>query len=68
MSEQIVEIQENQLPKQAHTFWLKALSAVELKNYSYAVSLCHGVLKDAPGFVDARKLARRCAMKEVGVQ
>jgi len=66
MSEQIVEIQENELPQNARVLWLKALSAVELKNYKYAVSLCQGVLKSAPGFVDARKLARRCAMREVG--
>lgn len=66
MSEPIVEIQEGQLPQNMKTLWLKSLSAVELQNYSYAVSLCQAVLKDAPGFVEARKLARRCAVKVTG--
>ncbi len=63
MSEPIPEILEGQLPQSVRTLWLKSLSAVELKNYSYAVSLCQAILKDTPGFVEARKLARRCAMK-----
>ncbi|MGJ8657831.1 MAG: tetratricopeptide repeat protein [Akkermansiaceae bacterium] len=66
MSEPIVEIQEGQLPQNTRTLWLKALSAVELQNYSYAVSLCQAILKDVPGFVEARKLARRCAVKTTG--
>jgi len=68
MSEQIIEIQENELPKNAHNFWLKAISAFELKNYNYAISLCQAVLKESPGYVDGRRLARRCAIKEVGVK
>jgi len=66
MSEPIVEIQEGELPQNLRTLWLKALSAVELQNYSYAVSLCQAILKDAPGYVEARKLARRCAVKTTG--
>jgi tetratricopeptide (TPR) repeat protein len=66
MSEPIVEIQEGQLPQNMKTLWLKSLSAVELQNYSYAVSLCQAILKDAPGYVEARKLARRCAVKITG--
>lgn len=63
MSEPILEISEGQLPQNLRTLWLKSLSAVELQNYSYAVSLCQAILKDAPGYVEARKLARRCAIK-----
>ncbi len=63
MSEPIVEISEGQLPQNLRTLWLKSLSAVELQNYSYAVSLCQAILKEAPGYVEARKLARRCAVK-----
>jgi len=66
MSEPILEISEDQLPQNLRTLWLKSLSAVELQNYSYAVSLCQAILKDAPGFVEARKLARRCAVKTTG--
>src|SRR3954469_17251516 len=39
--------------------WLKALSAVELRNYGYAVSLIQNVLKESPGFLDGRKVLRR---------
>ncbi len=66
MSEPIVEIPEGQLPQNVRTLWLKSLSAVELQNYSYAVSLCQAILKDVPGFVEARKLARHCAVKTAG--
>ena len=68
MNEQILEIQENELTKSAHSLWEKARTAVQIKNFKYAISLCQGVLKEAPGFVEARKLARRCAVKEVGTK
>lgn len=64
MSETIVEIKEDKLPQKSRVLWLKSLSAVELKNYKYAISLCQAVLKEEPGFLDARVLARRCAFKE----
>jgi len=62
MSEQILEIQESDLMPKEKTLWLKALSAVELQNHSYAVTLCQAVLKVAPGFLGARRLARKCAV------
>ena len=61
MSEPITEIEEAELSPKLKTLWLKAISAVELQNHSYAISLCQAVLKDAPGFVEGRKLARRCS-------
>lgn len=61
MSDQIVEITEADLPQNLKTLWLKALSAVELQNHSYAISLVNAVLKDAPGFLEGRKLLRKCA-------
>ncbi len=63
MSEQTQEIQEAELTPKHKTLWLKAISAVELQNHSYAISLCQAILKDAPGFVEARRLARKCAVK-----
>jgi tetratricopeptide (TPR) repeat protein len=63
MSEPIVEILEGQLPQNMRVLWLKSLSAVELQNFSYAISLCHAILKEVPGFLEARRLARRCAIK-----
>jgi tetratricopeptide (TPR) repeat protein len=47
------------LPENARPLWLKALSAVEQRNYSYAVSLLQAVLKDCPEFLDGRKLLRK---------
>ncbi|MFT5904903.1 MAG: tetratricopeptide (TPR) repeat protein [Cryomorphaceae bacterium] len=63
MIEPILEFKEGRLPQNLRVLWLKSLSAVELQNFSYAVSLCQAILKDAPGFVEARKLARRCAVR-----
>ena len=37
----------------------KALSAVELRNYGYAISLIGAVLKESPGFLDGRKMLRK---------
>ncbi len=50
---------ENELPDNARTLWLKARSAVELRNHGYAISLIQAVLKDNPGFLDGRKLLRK---------
>ena len=50
---------EKELPDNARTLWLKARSAVELRNNGYAISLIQAVLKDNPGFLDGRKLLRK---------
>ena len=65
MSDQIVEITEADLPQNLKTLWLKALSAVEMQNYTYAISLVNAVLKDAPGYLAGRQLARKCAIQLV---
>ena len=46
------------LSENARALWLKARSAIELRNYGYAISLLQAVLKEAPGFLDARKQLR----------
>ncbi|MFC5049878.1 tetratricopeptide repeat protein [Rubritalea spongiae] len=63
MSSQFVEITEADLPQNLKVLWLKALSAEELQNYSYAISLANAVLKEEPGFLKGRRLARKCAAK-----
>ena len=50
---------EKDLPENARALWLKAITAVELHNYAYAVSLLQAVLKDHPDFLDGRKILRR---------
>src|SRR3954465_15649823 len=39
--------------------WLKALSAIELRNFGYAISLLQGNLKQEPEFLTGRQLLRR---------
>src|SRR4051812_11240463 len=46
------------LPDSARALWLKARSAIELRNYGYAISLLQAVLKETPGFLEARKQLR----------
>jgi len=65
MSDQIVEITEAELPQNQKALWLKALSAVEMQNHTYAISLVNAVLKDEPGFLTGRQLARKCAIHVV---
>lgn len=64
MSYELKEVTEAELPANLKSLWLKAQSAFELKNYTYAVSLCHAVLKESPGFLDARRLARNASASE----
>ena len=68
MVDKIEEIKENGLSQKMKSFWLRALSAVELDNHEYAVSLCQAILKEFPGFLEGRKLARKCASYEGGIE
>jgi len=59
--EELKEIGEEELPSGAHALWLKTISAVEMANHKYAVSLAQAVLKEAPGYVDGRRVLRKSA-------
>ena len=39
--------------------WLKAVSAVEIRNFGYAVTLLQSVLKEAPEFLEGRQWLRK---------
>jgi tetratricopeptide (TPR) repeat protein len=54
------EITEAELPPNVRALWLKALSAVQTNNHGYAIKLLLPVLKDAPAFLDGRKVLRKC--------
>jgi tetratricopeptide (TPR) repeat protein len=54
------EITDKELPQSVKGFWLKALSAVEVKNHAYAVTLLQAILKENPGFLVGRELLRKC--------
>src|ERR1700761_1398972 len=50
---------DKELPDNVRAIWLKAYSAFELRNYGYTISLLQAVLKEAPAFLDGRKMLRR---------
>ena len=54
---------EKDLSANARALWLKALSAFELRNYGYAISLLQAVLKEFPAFFDARRTLREVEIK-----
>ncbi len=62
----MAEITEKELPANIRPLWLKALSAVQMNNLDYAVSLLQAVLKDAPGFLEGRKILRKCEIQLTG--
>lgn len=59
----MAEITEKDLPVGAKPLWLKALTAVERNNLDYAVSLLQAVLKESPGFLEGRRILRKCAIQ-----
>src|SRR5256886_15581507 len=50
---------EKELNETEHSLWLKAMAAVELRNFGYASSLLQGILKQEPQFLTGRQLLRR---------
>ena len=60
------EITEKELPPNLKPLWLKALSAVQTSNLTYGISLLQAVLKDSPGFLDGRKMLRKCELQIAG--
>ena len=50
---------ERELSESNRALWLKALAAMELRNFGYAISLLQGVLKQEPQFLTGRQLLRR---------
>ncbi|MCX6966755.1 MAG: tetratricopeptide repeat protein [Verrucomicrobia bacterium] len=50
---------EKELSDNSRNNWNRAVSAAEIRNFGYAVTLLQAVLKEAPEFLEARKLLRR---------
>ena len=50
---------EKELSESLRACWLKAVSAIELRNFGYAVSLLQEILKQEPEFLTGRQLLRR---------
>jgi len=53
---------EKDLSPNARTLWLKASSAIEQRNFGYAVTLLQSVLKETPEFLAGRQYLRRAAI------
>ena len=58
------DIRQHHLPANLNKLYLKAESAMELRNWGYAVSLIQAILVKEPGFLDGRKRLRAAAVKE----
>src|SRR5216117_1850972 len=50
---------EKELIEAERSLWLKAMAAIELRNFGYAISLLQGILKQEPQFLTGRQLLRR---------
>jgi tetratricopeptide (TPR) repeat protein len=50
---------EKELTEMQRAHWLKAVAAIELRNFGYAISLLQGILKQEPEFLTGRQLLRR---------
>jgi tetratricopeptide (TPR) repeat protein len=55
---------EKDLPESHRPTWLKAVSAMELKNYGYVVQLMQSLLRQEPDFLSGRILARKAAIQK----
>jgi tetratricopeptide (TPR) repeat protein len=53
---------EKDLSEQLRSHWLKAVAAIEMRNFGYAISLLQGILKQEPEFLTGRQLLRRTEM------
>ncbi len=60
------EITEKELPSNLKPLWFKAITAVQSSNLDYAITLLQSILKESPGFLDGRKLLRKCELQQVG--
>jgi len=60
------EITEKELPPNQKALWLKAISAIQTSNVPYSINLIQSVLKDSPGFLEGRKVLRKCELQVAG--
>ncbi|HEY2802246.1 MAG TPA: tetratricopeptide repeat protein [Chthoniobacterales bacterium] len=53
---------EKDLSDQLRGYWLKAVAAIELRNFGYAIELLQNLLKQEPEFLTGRQMRRRAAV------
>lgn len=56
---------EKQLSDQLRGYWLKAVAAIELRNFGYAIELLQNLLRQEPEFLTGRQMLRRAAVTRV---
>ena len=56
---------EKELNETQRGHWLKAVAAIELRNFGYAISLLQAILKQEPEFLTGRQLLRRTEVTPV---
>src|SRR5438105_2882120 len=54
---------EKELSASLHALWLKAVAAIELRNFGYAISLLQEILTQEPQFLTGRELLRRAEVR-----
>lgn len=63
---EIKEITEEELPAALKEHWKNAKASVERNNPGYAVKFLQAILKEQPGFLNARKLLRQAEITVTG--
>ena len=56
---------EKELNESLRSHWLKAVAAVEMRNFGYAISLLQGLLKQEPQFLMGRQLLRHAEIAKL---
>src|SRR5215472_13600165 len=56
---------EKELSEAQRSLWLKAVTAIELRNFGYAISLLQETLKQEPEFLTGRQLLRRTEVTKI---
>ena len=65
MSDPVAEITEADLSPNDKPLWQKAANAVQVGNHGYAITIIQAILKEYPGFINARRILRKCMISEV---
>jgi len=56
---------EKDLNDQLRGYWLKAVAAIELRNFGYAIDLLQNLLKQEPEFLTGRQMLRRAEVTRI---
>lgn len=62
------EIDDAELPESLREHWKNAKSSVDKNNFGYAIKFLQAILKECPGFLNARKLLRQAEISETGAK